>query len=85
MKIASLSAELQNDPEHLLRMHGGTVHCPLSERGGTGSAAGRGSRFPVKTSFLSRLNAELCNAVTGRDDSKAMLTWIERHNLFVSP
>ena len=39
----------------------------------------------MKTSFLSRLNAELCNAVTGRDDSKAMLAWIERHNLFVSP
>ena len=40
--------------------------------------------FLVKTSFLSRLNAELCNAVTGRDDSKAMLAWIERHNLFLS-
>ncbi|MDR8252669.1 helix-turn-helix transcriptional regulator, partial [Acinetobacter baumannii] len=27
---------------------------------------------------------ELCNAVTGRDYSKAMLTWIERHNLCFS-
>ncbi len=87
MKIASLSAELQHDPEHLLRnMHGGTrsiarylkevVLDPLPEEV---------LDFLVKTSFLSRLNAELCNAVTGRDDSKAMLTWIERHNLFVSP
>ncbi|HBR7460284.1 TPA: helix-turn-helix transcriptional regulator, partial [Klebsiella pneumoniae] len=86
MKIASLSAELQHDPEHLLRnMHGGTrsiarylkevVLDPLPEEV---------LDFLVKTSFLSRLNAELCNAVTGRDDSKAMLTWIERHNLFLS-
>lgn len=86
MKIASLSAELQNDPEHLLRnMHGGTrsiarylkevVLDPLPEEV---------LDFLVKTSFLSRLNAELCNAVTGRDDSKAMLAWIERHNLFLS-
>ncbi|HBS2774222.1 TPA: helix-turn-helix transcriptional regulator [Klebsiella quasipneumoniae subsp. similipneumoniae] len=86
MKIASLSAELQHDPEHLLRnMHGGTrsiarylkevVLDPLPEEV---------LDFLVKTSFLSRLNAELCNAVTGRDDSKAMLAWIERHNLFLS-
>jgi LuxR family maltose regulon positive regulatory protein len=87
MKIASLSAELQHDPEHLLRnMHGGTrsiarylkevVLDPLPEEV---------LDFLVKTSFLSRLNAELCNAVTGRDDSKAMLAWIERHNLFCQP
>ncbi|HIB5333866.1 TPA: LuxR C-terminal-related transcriptional regulator [Klebsiella quasipneumoniae subsp. similipneumoniae] len=86
MKIASLSAELQHDPEHLLRnMHGGTrsiarylkevVLDPLPEEV---------LDFLVKTSFLSRLNAELCNAVTGRDDSQAMLAWIERHNLFLS-
>lgn len=86
MKIASLSAELQHDRASVAQYAWrNTVHCPLSERGGTGSAAGRGSRFLVKTSFLSRLNAELCNAVTGRDDSKAMLTWIERHNLFCQP
>ncbi len=86
MKIASLSAELQNDPEHLLRnIHGGTrsiarylkevVLDPLPAEV---------LDFLVKTSFLSRLNAELCHAVTGRDDSKAMLAWIERHNLFLS-
>ncbi|MCV4939832.1 hypothetical protein OFC17_34155, partial [Escherichia coli] len=57
MKIASLSAELQNDPEHLLRnMHGGTrsiarylkevVLDPLPEEV---------LDFLVKTSFLSRL------------------------------
>ncbi|OAT75347.1 helix-turn-helix transcriptional regulator [Mangrovibacter phragmitis] len=86
MKIASLSAELQNDPEHLLRnIRGGTrsiarylkevVLDPLPEEV---------LDFLLKTSFLSRLNAGLCNAVTGRNDSKAMLAWIERHNLFLS-
>ncbi len=49
MKIASLSAELQHDPASVAQYAWrNTVHCPLSERGGTGSAAGRGSRFPGK-------------------------------------
>lgn len=86
MKIASLSPALQNDPEHLLRnIRGGTrsiarylkevVLDPLPEEV---------LDFLVKTSFLNRVNAGLCNAVTGRDDGKAMLAWIERHNLFLS-
>lgn len=86
MKIASLSPALQNDPEHLLR----------NIRGGTRSIArylkevvldplpAEVLDFLVKTSFLNRLTAGLCDAVTGRDDSKAMLAWIERRNLFLS-
>lgn len=87
MKIASLSAELQHDPEHLLRnMHGGTrsIARYLKEVVPT-RCRKRCLISPVKTSFLSRLNAELCNAVTGRDDSQAMLAWIERRNLFCQP
>lgn len=86
MKIASLSPELREDPGHLIH----------NLRGGTRSIARYLKEvvldplptevfdFLMQTAFLNRLNAGLCNAVTGRDDSEAMLEWIERHNLFLS-
>lgn len=40
--------------------------------------------FLVSTSILSRLNADLCNAVTGLNTAPATLEWIERHNLFIA-
>ena len=42
-------------------------------------------RFLVETSVLERLSGELCDAVTGRSDSQAMLEAIERANLFLVP
>lgn len=39
--------------------------------------------FLLKTSVLKRLNASLCNAVLGRDDSQKMLEKIETENLFI--
>jgi len=39
--------------------------------------------FLLHTSILDRLNAPLCNAVTGRDDSDAVLHHLERANLFL--
>ena len=42
-------------------------------------------RFLKQTSILDRLNASLCNAVTGRQDSRAMLNMLERSNLFILP
>ena len=41
--------------------------------------------FLRETAILERLNASLCNAVTGRDDSRAILTRLERENLFLIP
>lgn len=41
--------------------------------------------FLLETSILSRLSAELCQAVTGRADSAALLERIERSNLFLVP
>jgi LuxR family maltose regulon positive regulatory protein len=38
--------------------------------------------FLLETSVLERLSGELCDAVTGRTDSQAMLEAIERANLF---
>jgi LuxR family maltose regulon positive regulatory protein len=41
--------------------------------------------FLLETSVLERLTGELCDAVTGRADSQAMLAGIERAGLFVVP
>ena len=37
----------------------------------------------LQTSILDRLNASLCDAVTGRDDSQSVLQDLERSNLFL--
>jgi LuxR family maltose regulon positive regulatory protein len=41
--------------------------------------------FLLETSVLERLSGELCDAVTGRTDSQAMLEAIERAGLFLTP
>jgi LuxR family maltose regulon positive regulatory protein len=42
-------------------------------------------RFLLETSVLDRLSGPLCDAVTGRTDSQALLEAIERANLFLVP
>ncbi len=41
--------------------------------------------FLLHTAILDRMNAELCEAVTGRDDSQALLERLDAANLFVVP
>jgi ATP/maltotriose-dependent transcriptional regulator MalT len=41
--------------------------------------------FLLQTSVLERLSGRLCDAVTGRTDSQAMLEQVERANLFLLP
>ncbi len=41
--------------------------------------------FLLATGFLARLTGSLCEAVTGRADSAALLTTLERANLFLVP
>ena len=42
-------------------------------------------RFLLQTSILGRLNASLCEAVTGVQDGQAVLTALHRANIFVIP
>jgi LuxR family maltose regulon positive regulatory protein len=42
-------------------------------------------QFLLQTSILERMCGSLCDAVTGRDDSQAMLERLERENLFLTP
>lgn len=39
--------------------------------------------FLLQTAVLRRLNGSLCDAVTGRTDSAALLQWLRQENLFV--
>ena len=41
--------------------------------------------FLERCSILERLSADLCDAVTGRTDSREVLSAMDRQNLFVSP
>ena len=41
--------------------------------------------FLTQTSPLDRFNAELCSALTERDDSQEIITWLEQSNLFIIP
>lgn len=41
--------------------------------------------FLRETAVLDRLSASLCDAVTGRDDSQALLEQLEAENLFLTP
>ena len=41
--------------------------------------------FLLQTSMFSRLTASLCDAVTGRNDSQAVLEAVERAGLFLQP
>lgn len=40
--------------------------------------------FLLQTSILERLNASLCDAVTGNADGEMMLEWLEQNNLFLN-
>lgn len=42
-------------------------------------------RFLLQTAILERLNAALCDAVTGRSDGAQVLPALERANLFITP
>lgn len=42
-------------------------------------------QFMLQTSVLDRLSGSLCDAVTGRNDSQAVLNTLERANLFILP
>jgi LuxR family maltose regulon positive regulatory protein len=41
--------------------------------------------FLMQTAILERFNADLCDAVTGRNDSRAMLNFLAKANLFIIP
>ena len=47
--------------------------------------SGEVQAFLLRTSILERMTAPLCDALTGRDDSQAVLSRLDRENLFIVP
>lgn len=75
----------QQEVEHLLATFVGT-HKTLQEYFVTEVLAVQPQHlqlFLLSTSVLARLNADLCDAVTGRDDSAHLLAVLEREGLFL--
>ena len=87
LQLASLSLRATADRAEFLRCFGGSnrhVMDYLTEV--VLSSLSQDVRaFLTDTSMLSRLSAPLCDAVTGRDDSLAVLRELDRLNLFVVP
>ena len=87
LQLAALSLRGQADPARFVAAFGGSHRYVLDylteevlERQGEQL---RG--FLLETSVLDRLSGALCDAVTGRTDSQAMLEQAERAGLFVIP
>ncbi|RIK36304.1 MAG: transcriptional regulator [Chloroflexi bacterium] len=72
--------------EHLLATFSGTHHHILEYLVTEVLAAQPGplQEFLLQTTFLNRLAASLCDAITGRNDSVVILERLDRANLFLS-
>ncbi|NMB87493.1 MAG: LuxR family transcriptional regulator, partial [Chloroflexi bacterium] len=87
LQLAALSMQDRPDVDDFLRSFSGSntyVLDYLTEEVIDHQSA-ETRQFLVQTSLLERLSAELCNAVTGRDDSQALLEGILKNNLFLIP
>lgn len=85
LKLAALSMQGQDDVSGFIRSFSGDnryVADYLIEEVLL-SQPERTRRFLLATSILERLNASLCDAVTGESGSQALLDSLEKHNLFV--
>ena len=87
LQLAALSLRERPDPNAFLAAFAGTHRYVLDylseevlER-----QPDRVRTFLLQTSILERLTGPLCDAVTGRSDSQAMLEELERANLFLIP
>ena len=83
--LAGLSMRHHTDPRAFVEAFTGNDRYVLDYLGAEVLAAHTDDErwFLARTSILARMNAELCDAVTGRADSAALLARIERTNGFV--
>jgi ATP/maltotriose-dependent transcriptional regulator MalT len=87
VQLAALSLRKHADPAEFIATFAGShryVLDYLTEEVLAGQSQ-QVLRFLLETSVLDRLCGPLCDAVTGRTDSQAMLEELERANLFVVP
>ena len=87
LQLAALSLRGQADPAGFVAAFSGThryILDYLAEEVLEGQSE-QVREFLLQTSVLERLSAGLCDAVTGRSGSQAMLEQVERANLFLVP
>jgi LuxR family transcriptional regulator, maltose regulon positive regulatory protein len=87
LQLAALSIKKSTDPSELIAGLSGSHHFILSylTEEVLRQLPPAVESFLLQTSVLDRLNASLCNAVTGRQDSEAVLKELYTSNLFVIP
>jgi LuxR family maltose regulon positive regulatory protein len=87
LQMAALSMQDETDPHHFVAAFSGDDHhiADYLVEEVLQRQLVEVQRFLLQTSILDRLNAPLCDAITGRRDSRAMLNTLERANLFILP
>ena len=87
LQLAALALQHQADPEAFIETFRGSHRYVLDYLAGEViQQQGEEIRaFLTQTSILDRFNADLCNALTARDDSQAIITRLEQFNLFIIP
>mgnify|MGYP001274416647 CR=1 FL=1 len=87
LQLAALALQNQPDPAAFIETFRGSHRYVLDYLAGEVLIQqGEEMRvFLMQTSLLARFNAELCNALTGRDDSQALIARLEQSNLFIVP
>ncbi|TPQ44330.1 LuxR C-terminal-related transcriptional regulator [Cupriavidus pinatubonensis] len=85
--LATLSLQTRTDPAAFVASFSGT-NLELAEYLAEDILAQQSDAcrsFLLETSVLGQLSASLCDAVTGRQDSRAMIDYLERANLLLFP
>lgn len=87
LQLAALALQHRPNPETFIETFRGSHRYVLDYLAGEViQQQGEGIRaFLTQTSILDRFDADLCNALTGRDDSQAIIARLEQSNLFIIP
>ena len=87
LQLAALALQHQPDPAAFIETFHGSHRYVLDYLAGEViQQQGEEMRtFLTQTSLLTRFNAGLCNALTGRDDSQTIIARLEQSNLFIIP
>ncbi|MEZ4769673.1 MAG: hypothetical protein R2844_14735 [Caldilineales bacterium] len=87
LQLAALAIQHQSDPAAFVESFRGSHRYVLDYLAGEviNHQDEETRAFLRQTGFVTRFNADLCNALTGRDDAHAIIARLEQSNLFVIP
>ena len=87
LQLAALAMQYQPDPAAFIETFRGSHRYVLDYLAGEviQQQDEEMRAFLTQTSLLDRFNAELCDSLTGRDDSQSVIARLEQSNLFIIP